>query len=110
MLEFQELFPTAAGCLLLAYIEGVSAARSFASKHGYSLDVRQEFLGLGAANLAVAFGHGYPVAGGLSQSAVNDNAGARTPLARVVCSIALALCLLFFTGRLTHLTMAALPG
>ena len=29
------------------------------------LDVRQEFLGLGAANLAVAFGHGYPVAGGL---------------------------------------------
>jgi MFS superfamily sulfate permease-like transporter len=77
MLEFQELFPVAAGCLLLAYIEGVSAARSFAAKHGYSLDVRQEFLGLGAANLAVAFGHGYPVAGGLSQSAVNDTAGAR---------------------------------
>ena len=66
MLEFEELFPIAAGCLLLAYIEGVSAARSFAAKHGYSLDVRQEFLGLGAANLAVAFGHGYPVAGGLS--------------------------------------------
>src|SRR6202043_2171009 len=52
MLEFEELFPIAAGCLLLAYIEGVSAARSFAAKHGYSLDVRQEFLGLGAANLA----------------------------------------------------------
>ena len=33
MLEFQELFPIAAGCLLLAYIEGVSAARSFAAKH-----------------------------------------------------------------------------
>ena len=86
LLEFEELFPLAAGCLLLAYIEGVSAARSFAAKHGYSLDVRQEFLGLGAANLAVAFGHGYPVAGGLSQSAVNDTAGARTPLALVVCS------------------------
>src|SRR5712675_3590367 len=88
MLEFEELFPVAAGCLLLAYIEGVSAARSFAAKHGYSLDVRQEFLGLGAANLAAAFGHGYPVAGGLSQSAVNDAAGARTPLALVVCSFA----------------------
>src|SRR6185369_4276353 len=35
MLEFQELFPIAAGCVLLAYIEGVSAARSFAAKHGY---------------------------------------------------------------------------
>jgi high affinity sulfate transporter 1 len=110
MLEFEELFPIAAGCLLLAYIEGVSAARSFAAKHGYSLDVRQEFLGLGAANLAVAFGHGYPVAGGLSQSAVNDTAGARTPLALVVCSFALALCLLFFTGLLTNLPKAVLAG
>ena len=34
-----------------------------------------------APNLAAAFGHGYPVAGGLSQSALNDNAGGRTPLA-----------------------------
>jgi len=110
MLEFHELFPIAAGCLLLAYIEGVSAARSFATKHGYSLDVRQEFLGLGAANLAVALGHGYPVAGGLSQSAVNDAAGARTPLALVLCSVTLALCLLFFTGLLTNLPKAVLAA
>jgi SulP family sulfate permease len=110
MPEFEELFPIAAGCLLLAYIEGISAARSFAAKHGYSLDVRQEFLGLGAANLAVAFGHGYPVAGGLSQSAVNDAAGARTPLALVFCSFALALCLVFFTGLLTNLPKAVLAA
>ena len=45
LLEFDELFPLAAGILLLAYVEGVSAARSFAAKHGYALDVRQEFLG-----------------------------------------------------------------
>ena len=110
MLELEELFPIAAGCLLLAYIEGVSAARSFAAKHGYGLDVRQEFLGLGAANLMAAFGHGYPVAGGLSQSAVNDTAGARTPLALVFCSIALALCLLFFTGLLTNLPKGVLAA
>jgi high affinity sulfate transporter 1 len=109
-LEFEELFPIAAGCLLLAYIEGISAARSFAAKHGYSLDVQREFLGLGAANLAAAFGHGYPVAGGLSQSAVNDTAGARTPLALVFCSFALALCLLFFTGLLTNLPKAVLAA
>ena len=36
--------PLAAGCLLLAYIEGVSAARTFAAKHSYDLDPRQEFL------------------------------------------------------------------
>src|SRR4051812_12930810 len=33
LLEFDDLFPLAAGCVLLAYIEGVSAARSFAAKH-----------------------------------------------------------------------------
>src|SRR5258708_8663866 len=98
MLEFEELFPIAAGRLLPAYMEGVSAARSFAAKHGYSLDVRQEFLGLGAANLAVAFGHGYPVAGGLSQSAVNDAAGGRPPPALVVFPLAPPLCLPFLTG------------
>lgn len=110
LLEFDDLFPLAAGCVLLAYIEGVSAARSVATKHGDALDVRQEFLGLGAANLVVALGHGYPVAGGLSQSAVNDSAGARTPLALVICSVTLALCLLFFTGLLTNLPKAVLAA
>jgi high affinity sulfate transporter 1 len=110
LLELDELFPLAAGVLLLAYVEGVSAARSFAAKHGYPLDVRQEFLGLGAANLAVSLGHGYPVAGGLSQSAVNDQAGAKTPLALIICSITLAVCLLFLTGQLTNLPKAVLAA
>ena len=104
------IFPLAAGCLLLAYVEGVSAARSFAAKHGYTLDPRQEFLGIGAANLAVALGHGYPVAGGLSQSAVNDKAGARTPLALIFASLTLAICLLFFTGLLANLPKAVLAA
>ena len=104
------IFPLAAGCLLLAYIEGVSAARSFATKHGYELDPRQEFLGLGAANLAAALGHGYPVAGGLSQSAVNEKAGARTPLALVFASFTLAMSLLFLTGFLQNLPKAVLAA
>jgi len=110
MLEFEEVFPLAAGCLLLAYVEGVSAARSFATKHGYTLDPRQEFLGLGAANLLVSLGQGYPVAGGLSQSAVNDMSGARTPLALIICSATLALCLMFFTGLLTDLPKTVLAA
>jgi MFS superfamily sulfate permease-like transporter len=108
--DVEGIFPLAAGCLLLAYIESVSAARAFASKHGYALDARQELLGIGAANLAAALGHGYPVAGGLSQSAVNDRAGARTPLALVFASITLALCLLFLTGFLENLPKAVLAA
>jgi MFS superfamily sulfate permease-like transporter len=108
--DVEGIVPLAAGILLLAYIEGVSAARSFAAKHGYSLDPRQEFLGIGAANFAVAMGQGYPVAGGLSQSAVNDKAGARTPLALVFASITLALCLMFLTGLLENLPKAVLAA
>ena len=108
--DVEGIIPLAAGCLLLAYIEGVSAARTFAAKHGYALDPRQELLAIGAANLAAAMGQGYPVAGGLSQSAVNDKAGARTPLALVFASITLALCLLFLTGLLENLPKAVLAA
>jgi MFS superfamily sulfate permease-like transporter len=93
----------ALACFLLAYIEGVSAARTFAQKNGYEVDPRQELLALGAANAAVAFGHGYPVAGGLSQSTVNDKAGAKTALALVFASVAIALCLLFLTDLIRNL-------
>ena len=108
--DIDGIFPLAAGCLLLAYIEGVSAGRTFAAKHGYVLDPRQELLGIGAANFITALGHGYPVAGGLSQSAVNDKAGARTPLALVFASVTLALCLLFLTGLLENLPKAVLAA
>lgn len=108
--DVEGIVPLAGGCLLLAYIEGVSAARAFAAKHGYALDPRQELLGIGAANLAAAIGQGYPVAGGLSQSAVNDKAGARTALALVFASITLALCLLFLTGLLENLPKAVLAA
>jgi sulfate permease, SulP family len=108
--DTEGIIPLAAGCLLLAYIESVSAARTFATKHGYPVDPRQELLGIGAANLAAALGQGYPVAGGLSQSAVNDKAGARTPLALIFASITLALCLLFLTELLENLPKAVLAA
>ena len=108
--DIEGVFPLAAGCLLLAYIESVSAGRTFAAKHGYNLDPRQELLGIGAANFAAGLGQGYPVAGGLSQSAVNDHAGARTPLALVFASVTLALCLLFLTGLLENLPKATLAA
>ncbi|WP_137180722.1 SulP family inorganic anion transporter [Roseomonas sp. AR75] len=108
--DVEGIVPLAAGCLLLAYIEGVSAARSFAEKHGYALNPRQEFLGIGAANLMAGLGHGYPVAGGLSQSAVAEKAGSRTPLTLVVASATLGVCLLFLTGLLANLPKATLAA
>ena len=104
------VLPLAFACLLLAYVEGVSAARTLAQKHGAAIDPRQELLALGAANLGAALSHGYPVAGGLSQSSVNDKAGAKTPLALAFASLTIALCLMFLTGLLRNLPNVVLAA
>jgi high affinity sulfate transporter 1 len=108
--ELRQLTRLAFACFLLAYIESVSSARTFALKHRYPVDARQEFLGLGAASLLVGLWQGYPVAGGLSQSAVNEKAGARTPLSLVFASAVIALVLLFFTGIFQSLPQAVLAA
>jgi SulP family sulfate permease len=101
--DINSVFPLAIACFILSYIESVSTARSLAQKNGYFIDPRQELLALGIANAAVAFSQGYPVAGGLSQSAVNDSAGAKTPLSLVFASATIAFCLLFLTDMLQYL-------
>jgi sulfate permease, SulP family len=104
------ILPLAMACFLLSYIESVSAARTLAHKNNYLIDPRQELLAIGIANAAVAFGQGYPVAGGLSQSIVNDNAGAKTPLSLVFASATIAACLLFLTNLLQNLPMVILAA
>jgi high affinity sulfate transporter 1 len=106
----RELASLAFACFLLSYIESISAARAFALKHRYDLDPRQELLGLGGANLLAGLFQGYPLAGGLSQSAVNERAGARTPLSLVFASLALALVLLFLTGLFHNLPAPVLAA
>lgn len=96
--EIGALVPTAFACFLLAYGEAISVARTFAQKHGYEIDPDQELTALGAANVATGLAHGFPVSGGMSQSAVNDMGGATSPLSLVITSAAIALTLLFFAG------------
>ena len=108
--DVQGVVPLAFACLLLAYVESVSAARALADAHKYEIDARQELLGLGAANLGAAFFQGYPVAGGLSQSSVNDKAGAKTPLALVFASVTIGLCLMFLTDGLKNLPNVVLSA
>ncbi|HYH66511.1 MAG TPA: SulP family inorganic anion transporter, partial [Urbifossiella sp.] len=108
--EVRQLTRLAFACFLLAYIESVSAARTFALKHRYTVDPRQEFLGLGAASLLAGLWQGFPVAGGLSQSAVNEKGGARTPLSLVVASAVVGLVLLFFTDLFRNLPDAVLAA
>jgi SulP family sulfate permease len=101
--EVDDLFALALGSFLLAYVEGISVARTFALKHRYEIDADQELLALGLANLASGLGHGYPLAGGMSQTAVNEKGGAKTPLALVFASFSIGVVLLFLTGFMKNL-------
>jgi high affinity sulfate transporter 1 len=106
----RQLASLAFACFLLSYIESISAARTYALKHRYEVDAQQELLGLGVANLLAGMFRGYPSAGGLSQTAVNEQAGARTPLALVFASLALGLVLMFLTGLFHNLPHAVLAA
>lgn len=101
--ELGVLIPTAFACFLLAYSEAISVARSFAQKNGYEIDPERELTALGAANVATSLVQGFPVSGGMSQTAVNDMGGAKSPLSLVVTSGAVALTLLFFAGVFRNL-------
>jgi len=85
-------------------VETAAIGRMFTAKHGGRLDANQEFLALAASNLAVGLGRGFPVSGGMSQSLVNEGAGARTPLSGAFAAGIILVVVLFFS----HL-LAALP-
>ena len=101
--DLRAVLPMAIACFLLAYVESISVVRSFALKHGYATDADREMLALGAANLAAGLGQGFPVGGGMSQSAVNEKGGAQTPASLLVAALVIAVVVLFLTGLFRNL-------
>ncbi len=108
--DINELLPLALACFLLGAVETAAIGRMFSAKHGGRLDSNQEFLALGASNLAVAVGGGFPVSGGMSQSLVNESGGARTPLSGFFASILILIVVLFFSGLLRYLPQPVLAA
>jgi len=108
--DVNELLPLALACFLLGAVETAAIGRMFAAKHGGRFDSNQEFLALAAANLAVGFGHGFPVSGGMSQSLVNESGGARSPLSGLIAALILLMVTLFLSGLLHNLPQPALAA
>jgi sulfate permease, SulP family len=108
--DFNELLPLAIACFLLGAVETVAIGRTFALKHGYRLDPNQEFLALSAANLGAGLGQGFPVAGGMSQSLVNESGGARTPMSGLIAALIVLVVVVFFSGLLRNLPQPVLAA
>jgi MFS superfamily sulfate permease-like transporter len=82
----------------------------FAQKHGYRLDSNRDLLGVATSNLTSAVGQGYPVSGGMSQSLVNESAGAQTPLSGLFSALFTLGVVLFLTGLLRDLPQPVLAA
>jgi MFS superfamily sulfate permease-like transporter len=93
---------------LIAFSSMMMTARSFATRNHYEIDADSEFAALGAANIAAALSHGFAVSGADSRTAMNDAAGGRTRVAGLIAAAAVALVLLFGTGTLRYVPVAAL--
>ena len=102
------LIANAAGVALIAFSSMIITARSFAARNRYDIDIDREFSALGAANIASALSQGFAVSGADSRTAMSDATGGRTRVAGLVAAAAIALVLLFFTGPLQHVPVAAL--
>jgi high affinity sulfate transporter 1 len=108
--DLNHLLPLAFACFVLGAVETAAIGRMFTAKHGGRLNANQEFLALAAANLAAGLGRGFPISGGMSQSVVNEGAGARTPLSGAVAAGLVILVVLFFSHLLRALPQPVLAA
>ncbi|WP_426571540.1 SulP family inorganic anion transporter [Aquihabitans sp. McL0605] len=102
------LLPSAAGLMLVIFSEALGAGQNFADKYDYRLDPDQEMIALGAANIGSGLLGGLACGGSLSQSAVNDGAGARSEMSTIVAAVLALVTVIALTPLFTDLPEAVL--
>jgi len=86
-------------------------AKAIQAKHkNYEVVPNQELIGLGLANIFGSFFKAFPVTGGFSRTAVNDQAGAKTGLASIISAVLIIITLLFLTQYFYFLPNAVLAA
>ena len=108
--ELNSLIPAAVTLALVQFMKDISLGRIFATRHGYTIDANRELMGIGAGNFFGSLFQSIPASGSFSRSAVNDQAGAKSPLANVFAASVVALTLLFLTPLFYYLPMPVLAA
>ena len=108
--DLNQVLPLAFACFLLGAVETAAVGRMFAARYGGRFDANQENLALAASNLLAGLGGGFPVSGGTSQSVVNDEGGARTPLSTALAAVFILVVVLFFSHLLSALPQPVLAA
>jgi SulP family sulfate permease len=95
---------------LVSFAETYSVGKAISAETKQKVNVNQEFIGQGLANLIGSFFQSYPVSGSFSRSAINFATGAKTGISSVVSSLVVVLALLFLTPLLRYIPKAALAA
>ena len=107
----QTLLPVALAIALVSFMESIAVAKAIQSKHkNYKIIPNQELIGLGLANIGGSFLQSYPVTGGFSRTAINDQSGAKTGMASIISALLIMLTLLFLTPLFYYLPKAVLAS
>ena len=108
--NLRDLVPTAVTLALVQFMSVISLGRAFSSRNQYSIRPNWELLAVGGANLVGSLFRAIPVSSSFSRTAVNEEAGAKTPLANVVAASLVGLTLLVLTPLFYYLPMPALAA
>ncbi|CAL0332536.1 unnamed protein product [Lupinus luteus] len=95
---------------ILSLAEGIAIGRSFAVADNTPHDGNKEMLAFGLMNIVGSFTSCYLTSGPFSKTAVNYNAGCKTPMANIVQAILMALTLLFLAPLFGHTPLVALSS
>lgn len=107
----QSLFPVAMAIALVSFMESIAVAKAIQAKHkDYRVIPNQELIALGLANVGGSLLQSYPVTGGFSRTAVNDQSGAKTGMASIISALLIVLTLLFLTPLFYFLPKAILAS
>jgi SulP family sulfate permease len=96
---------------LIGFMEAISIGKSIEAKHNdYKIKPNKELIALGFGNMVGSFFQTYPATAGFARTAVNDQSGAKTPLASLFAALIIALCLLFLTPAFYFLPKSVLAA
>ncbi|MEI2691490.1 MAG: SulP family inorganic anion transporter [Anaerolineae bacterium] len=102
------LLPAALALTILIYADEILTSRVFAAKHAQKIDANQEFVAIGAANIASGLLTGFPSALSASRTTVCDQMGGKSQWVGLIAAALTIIFLLFFTPLLAPLPTAAL--
>jgi sulfate permease, SulP family len=106
----RDLGSSALAIALLGLLEAISMAKAIAAVTGQKLDMNQQCLSEGVANLAGSFFQCMPGSGSLTRSAINQQAGAQTQWSGVISALAVALIMVAFAPYARFIPRSALAG